>query len=53
MKRKEALEILEQYQKWRLGKCDETLYVPKQITEALNFAIDYMSPKLKAGQKFG
>jgi len=33
---KEAIEILELHQKWRLGEIDEMPYSPRKITEAIN-----------------
>lgn len=37
---KQATEIVQQYQYWRLGKIDEILYTPSAITEALDMLID-------------
>ncbi len=36
MKIKEAIKILKYHQKWRLGKIDEMIYQPREITRALD-----------------
>jgi len=38
---KQAAEIIQHYQDWRLGKIDEIEYTPKAITEALNILIEH------------
>jgi|LakMenEpi03Aug12_release.lakeMendotaPanAssembly.Ray.scaffolds.fasta_scaffold6459223_2 hypothetical protein len=38
---KQATEIIQHYQEWRLGKIDEIEYTPKAITEALNILIEH------------
>lgn len=40
MNLKEAIEILDYHQSWRLGKIDEMKYDSKQITEALDVVLD-------------
>lgn len=35
----EAVNILEAYQLWRLGKIEEYPITPKQLTEAIDIAI--------------
>jgi hypothetical protein len=37
-----AVEILEDFQAWRLGKKDETKYKPKELTQALIVCIKEM-----------
>ncbi len=36
---REAIEVLEYHQDWRLGKVDEMPYKPKEITEALDILL--------------
>lgn len=50
MKVKIAVEILKEYQLWRLGSDKEMLH-PKQITEALNIAINELDKKVKVESK--
>lgn len=50
MKLKTAVEILKQYQLWRLGSDIEMLH-PKQITEAINIAINELDKKVKVKSK--
>lgn len=50
MKVKTAVKILKEYQLWRLGADTEILH-PKQITEALNIAINELEKKEKAESK--
>jgi len=38
---KQAREIAQHYQDWRLGKIDEIEYTPKAITESLNILIEH------------
>ena len=40
MSLKEAIEILEHHQAWRLGKIDKMPYDPKIITQAIDIAIN-------------
>lgn len=40
MELKEAIEILDYHQSWRLGNVDEMIYEPKQITKALDIVLD-------------
>ena len=39
MNLKEAIEILDYHQYWRLGKIDEMIYEPKKITQALDIVL--------------
>lgn len=40
MNLKEAIEILDYHQSWRLGKVDEMMFDPKQITKALDIVLE-------------
>ena len=40
MNLKQAIEILDYHQKWRMGKVDEMIYEPKTITKALDVVLD-------------
>jgi hypothetical protein len=40
MKREEVIEILTNYQEWRLGNIDDLNYTPKEISQALEYAIE-------------
>ena len=40
MNLKEAIEILDYNQSWRLGKVDEIKFSSRQITEALDVVLD-------------
>lgn len=40
MNLKEAIEILDYHQSWRLGKVDEMIYELKQITKALDIVLE-------------
>lgn len=40
MNLKQAIEILDYHQSWRLGKTDEMIYEPKKITQALDIILD-------------
>ena len=40
MNLKQAIEILDYHQKWRLGKVDEMNYDAKTITKALDIVLD-------------
>jgi hypothetical protein len=42
---KQATEMVQQFQDWRLGKIDEILYTPSAITEALDILIENSRPK--------
>lgn len=37
-----SLDILKEFQKWRLGKVDEYNFDPKELTGAINVAIDLL-----------
>lgn len=50
MKVKIALEILKEYQLWRLGADTEMLH-PKQITEALDIAINELEKNKDVAKK--
>jgi hypothetical protein len=39
MELKTAIEILEYYQQWRLGKREDMIHEPKKLTEALDMVI--------------
>ena len=39
MELKKAIEILEYYQQWRLGKKEDMIHEPKKLTEALDMVI--------------
>jgi hypothetical protein len=34
-----AIEILEYHQKWRLGKREDMIHLPKKITEAIDIVL--------------
>ena len=36
---KTAIEIVDFHQEWRVGKHEEMIYTPKEITEALDIVI--------------
>ena len=38
----QALDVLKKFQKWRLGEGDEMPYAPKEITGAIDVAIDLL-----------
>jgi hypothetical protein len=40
MKKEEAIRILEEHQKWRLGKTDIMTYSPIMLTNALDIVLD-------------
>lgn len=35
-----AIKILEHYQKWRKGEIDDIHYTPKELSEAIDIAIN-------------
>jgi len=39
MELKRAIEILEYHQEWRLGKHDDMLYTPRELSEAINIVL--------------
>jgi hypothetical protein len=39
----EAIKVLEQHQKWRLGDDAQPMTEPKQLSEALDIAINLLS----------
>jgi hypothetical protein len=39
MELQKAIEILEYYQDWRLGKKEDMIYEPKELTEALDIVV--------------
>jgi adenine-specific DNA methylase len=39
MELKTAIEILEYYQQWRLGKKEDMIHEPKKLTEALDMVL--------------
>jgi hypothetical protein len=39
MKLQTAIEILEYYQAWRLGKREDMIHEPKELTEALDIVL--------------
>lgn len=39
MELKTAIEILEYYQEWRLGKREDMIHDPKRLTEALDMVL--------------
>lgn len=46
-----GIEILEYHQEWRLGKREDMIYEPKQITEALDVVLSEVKNRLViAGQ---
>lgn len=45
MNLREAIEVLEYHQDWRLGKVDEMPYKPKEITEALDILLASVKSK--------
>lgn len=46
MELKTAIEILEYYQEWRLGKRDDMIHEPKVLTEALDVVLEAVKSKL-------
>lgn len=36
---KQAIKILKNHQKWRIGNTDKMKYTPKELTEAIDVAI--------------
>ena len=42
-----AIEILEYYQEWRLGKRDDMIHEPKKLTEALDVVLFNIKAMLK------
>ena len=40
MKIKEAIEIIEWYRDWRLGKIDDMIYKAKELTQALDMVLN-------------
>ena len=42
MTKKQALKILVSHQKWRLGSDRVKMTDAKELTEAINFAIDFL-----------
>ena len=41
MKIEQAIEILKHFQIWRMGDIDDLDYTPKELSEAINFIIEY------------
>jgi hypothetical protein len=39
MKLQTAIEILEYYQAWRLGKIEDMIHEPKELTEAMDIVL--------------
>lgn len=50
MKLEQAIEILEHHQVWRLGKSDEMKHSSKELTAALDVAIDVVKAKIRRDQ---
>ena len=48
---KQAIEILDYHQKWRLGKLDEMKYTPKELTKAFDVVINYVKETIKTKTK--
>jgi hypothetical protein len=48
-----AIEILEYYQEWRLGKREDIIHEPKKLTEAIDAVLSEIKkhPNTKLGQK--
>jgi hypothetical protein len=40
MSKQEAIEIVTQHQRWRIGVDEDYKYTPRQITEALNIVLE-------------
>jgi len=53
MKLKEAIEILTYHQKWRLGKVNEMKHSPKQLTQALDIALNLLNGIFKTKKTDG
>lgn len=43
MKIHQAIHILQTYQEWRLGKTDDYPVTPKELSEAIEMAIEVMT----------
>ena len=50
MNLKEAIEILDYHQSWRLGKIDEIKFSSRQITEALDVVLDEVKKNNKVSK---
>ena len=40
MELKKAIEILEYHQEWRIGKRDDMIYTPKELTQAFDLVLN-------------
>lgn len=47
-----AIEILEYFQQWRLGKRDDMIYEPKELTKALDVVLSEVK-KFRSGAVVG
>lgn len=52
MKLQTAIEVLESHQEWRLGKREDMIHEPKQITEALDTIISEAKETPKMDKTF-
>lgn len=48
---KNAIKILEYHNKWRVGKVDDPIYTPREITEAMKTIIRYTKKKYNEKNK--
>lgn len=48
----QAIELLTNHQKWRLGNDDIPMQIPSEITEALNVLLEYNTSALELLSKY-
>ena len=48
---RQAIEILDYHQKWRIGKIEGMKYTPKELTTAFNVVIEHVKQSIKNKSK--